>query len=51
MEGTSTGGTEYYQNGGIRSAVGPGWDCSNDCKGNPGLSGEKTKRKFITCRK
>jgi len=49
IEGFFTGGTNNYENGRFTSAIGPGWDCTKECEGNPGLSGEKTRTKSITC--
>merc|ERR1712243_95181 len=49
IEGTFTGGVNNYENGRFRSAIGPGWDCTKECEGNPGSSGKKTRTTSISC--
>merc|ERR1711942_269128 len=49
-ESIEQGGTNNYDSRGqLQIATGPGWDCSNKCRGNPRTSGAQAKSSKKSC--
>ena len=49
-ESIEQGGTNNYDSRGqLQTATGPGWDCSNKCRGNPRTSGAQAKSSKKSC--